>query len=357
MAGYFDQFFPPCPAPMQYIGPLESWCRMVAFTDTRASAQLCQPEGSNGSSCGVPSVPNLTPFFMTETSGDPTSLLTGGDTSEPVALVLIGHAGDARQWQCTSATQAECAAAFVVDRIAWANGSDVPPTAPQTGDRLTGKVVSPRMTLAEVAAAVGLGDELLTGAALQSGLIATVDPRWNFAGSDLIWLVRSLAPSSASDPAEVRPETVWLVDDGTGRVIDGHPLKVASDYQPARLWQMAAATGVDCCGSDVAAFYRVKSEAGVVLYDGLLPGGESGAQDSTTFGGANVSGPPLVLPAGDYSVTVWLATLQGGVISAPHGECSTKVTLRPLVDVALDAVFPQNQACAFQPAPLPSSGP
>ena len=357
VAGYFDQVFLPCPAPMQYIGPLESWCRMVAFTDTRAAARLCQPEGSNGTACGVPSGTNLAPFFVTETSGDATSSLTGGETSEPVALVLIGHAGDARQWQCTTATRVECAAAFVVDRIAWAEGHDVPPTVPQTGDQLTGKAIIPRMTLAQVAAAIGLGDDLLTGAGLQSGAIATVDPRWNFGGSDIVWLVRSLAPAAAPGAAGVRPETVWLIDDATGHVIDSHPLKLAAAYQPARLWQMATARGVDCCGGDVAAFYRVRSDAGVVVYDGLLPGGESGAQDATTFGGGSLSGPPLVLPADGYSVTAWLASLSGGVVGAPRGECSTHVTLRPLDDVALDAVYPPNQACSFQPAPVPSSGP
>jgi hypothetical protein len=55
VAGYFDQFTPSCPYPGRYVGPLESWCRFVAFTDSRATAQLCQPEGSNGMSCSQPS--------------------------------------------------------------------------------------------------------------------------------------------------------------------------------------------------------------------------------------------------------------------------------------------------------------
>jgi hypothetical protein len=116
---------------------------------------------------------------------------------------------------------------------------------------------------------------------------------------------------------------------------------------------MATARGVDCCGGDVAAFYRVESASGTVVYDGQVPGGESGGQGSTTFGGSYGSGP-LVLPAGEYSVTAWLASLSGGIVGAPRGECSTKVTLRPLADVALDAAFPDNQACTFQAAPLPS---
>ena len=141
----------------------------------------------------------------------------GGSTGEPAALVLIGHAGDARQWQCTAATQAECASAFVVDRIAWAEGHDVPPAAPETGDQQTGKPITPRMTLAQVAAAVGLGDDLLTGAPFRQGDIATIDPRWNFAGDDIVWLVRSLGPAAGSGAGETRPETVWLVDDATGQ--------------------------------------------------------------------------------------------------------------------------------------------
>jgi len=353
VAGYYNSMALPCPYPGRYIGPLEDWCRLVAFTDTRASARLCQPMGSNGTSCSQPSGISLAPFFMSETSGDAGSWLTGGATGEPAALVLIGHAGDARQWQCTAVTQAQCARAFVVDRIAWAEGHDVPPAAPQTGDQQTGKPITPRMTLAQVAAAIGLGDDLLTGAAFRAGDIATVDPRWNFAGDDVVWLVRSLGPAAGSDAEEARPEVVWLVDDATGRVIDSHPLKLASDYQPARLWQMATVHGLDCCAGDVLAFYRVTSGDGTVAYEGMVQGGSSGGPDSTTYGGGYGSGP-LVLPAGNYSITAWLAPYSGGVAGTPRYECSMQVTLRPLDDVALDADYPPNQACTFQPAPSPS---
>jgi hypothetical protein len=355
VAGYFDQFTPACPYPGRYIGPLEGWCRFVAFTDSRATAQLCQPDGSNGMSCSQPSGTNLAPFFVTETSGGAGSYLTGGATGEPAALVLIGHAGDPRQWQCTAATQAECAAAFVVDRIAWANGHDVPPAAPETGNQQPGKVITPRMTLAEVAGAIGLGDDLLTGAAFRAGDIATVDPRWNLAGDDVVWLVRSLGPAAGSDAQGARPEIVWLVDDATGKVIDSHPLKLAADYRPARLWQMAIAHGVDCCAGDVLAFYRVVSGDGTVVYEGMVPGGSSGGSGYTTYGGGYGSGP-LVLPAGHYSVTVWLAPYSSGVMGTPRDECSTQVTLRPLGDVALNADYPPNKACTFQPAPSPSPG-
>jgi hypothetical protein len=355
VAGFYNSMALPCPYPGRYIGPLEGWCRFVVFTDSRATSQLCQSSGANGMSCSQPSGTNLAPFFMTETSGDLGSFLTGDATGEPAALVLIGHAGDARQWQCTAATQAQCATAFVVDRIAGANGHDVPPAAPQTGDQQTGKAITPRMTLAQVAAAVGLGDDLLTGAAFRAGDIATVDPRWNLAGDNVVWLLRSLGPAAGSDAQGARPEIVWLVDDATGKVIDSHPLKLASDYRPARLWQMATAHGVDCCAGDVLAFYRVVSGDGTVVYEGMVPGGSSGEPGSTTYGGGYGSGP-LVLPAGEYSITAWLAPYSGGVAGAARGECSTKVDLRPLDDVALNADYPPNKVCTFQPAPSPSPG-
>lgn len=355
VAGYYDAFSPSCPYPGRYIGPLEGWCDFVAFTDTRASARLCQPQGTNGISCRQPSGTNLAPFIMSETSGDARSWLTEGGSGEPAALVLIGHAGDARQWQCTVSTRAECANAFVVDRIAWAEGHDVPPAAPPTGDQSSGRPITPKMTLAQVAAALGLGDDLLTGAAFRAGDVGTVDPRWNFAGDNVVWLVRSLGQAVESDARETLPEMVWLLDDVTGKIIDSHRLQLDADYQPARLWPMATVHGLECCLGEILAFYRVESADGTAVYEGLVSGGSSGAQDVTTFGGGYGS-RPLVLPAGDYSITVWLASYNGGSAGAPRDECSTQVTLAPLGDVRFNADFAPSQACTFQPAPSPSPG-
>jgi hypothetical protein len=295
----------------------------------------------------------LAPFFMSETSANAGSWLTGGATGEPAALVVIGHAADARQWQCTAATKAECASAFVVDRVVWADGHDVPPAAAETGDQQTGKVITARMTLAQVVAAARLGDDVLTAAAFRKGDIATIDPRWNLAGNDIVWLVRSLGQGARSGAGETRPETVWLVDDATGKVIDSHPLQLDASYQPARLWQIVTAHGVECCLGDVLAFYRVASGDGTVVYEGMVPGGSSGGTDSTTFGGSYGSGP-LVLPPGRYSITAWLTPHSGGVAGVHRGACSTQVSLRPLDDVALNADFPPNKACTFGRAPSPS---
>jgi hypothetical protein len=119
---------------------------------------------------------------------------------------------------------------------------------------------------------------------------------------------------------------------------------------------MATAHGVDCCAGNVLAFYRVKSGEGTLVYEGMVPGGESGGSGYTTFGGSYGSGP-LVLPAGGYTITAWLAPYDGGVMGTPRDECSTQITPRPLGDVALNADFPVNQACTFGPAPSQSAGP
>jgi hypothetical protein len=355
VAGYYEAVRMSCPYPGRYIGPLETWCSFDAFTDTSAGARLCQADGSNGVSCHGPTGTYLSPFFVSETSGAGSASVTGGATDGPAVLVLIGHAGDPRQWQCTATTQAACAHAFVVDRVGWADGRNVPVTAPQTGDQTSGTPITPKMTLAEVAADLGLGDNILTGAPFRAGDIATVDPRANLAGDSVMWLVRSLAQAGPSQANETRPETVWLVDDATGTVIDSHPLQMDATYEPARLWPMATVHGVDCCAGNVMAFYRVKTAAGAVVYDGLVPGGESGTTDATTFGGSYGSGP-LVLPAGDYSISLWLAPYADGKMGTPGAGCSTNVALQPLGNVALNAVFPAGQACTFKPAPDPSPG-
>jgi hypothetical protein len=280
-----------------------------------------------------------------------------GADQQPPALVLIGHVGDPRQWQCTPQSQAECAAAFVVDRVAWANGKDVPLTSPGTGDQLTGKLLESRMTLSQVAARIGPADMVVAGAAFQAGGIATVDPRWNLAGDDLVWLVRTVAASASSPGQAARPETVWLVDDATGKVIDSQPLKMDADYRPARVWQMATAHGVDCCGDDATlAFEGVTAGDGTVLYEGLVSGGASGGRGTTTFGGGYGS-RPLVLPAGRYSISFWLAPYSHGVQGTPRGTCSTQVVLAPLEDVTLNADFPFDERCTVGSAPTPSSGP
>jgi len=230
----------------------------------------------------------------------------------------------------------------------------VPLAAPQTGDQQSGKAIAPRMALDQVTAAAGAANTVVTAAAFRKGDVATVDPRWNLAGDGIVWLVRSVSAGGATKNDGTRAETVSLVDDATGKLIDSRPQKSDAAYQPARLWQTATIHGLDCCAGNEYAFYRVETDGGTLLYEGMVRGGESGTGDSTVMGGWE--GLPLVLPAGRYSIAGWLATYDSGVTGAPQDECSTQVTLQPLGDVALDAEFPAGGSCTFRPAPSASPG-
>lgn len=103
-------------------------------------------------------------------------------------------------------------------------------------------------------------------------------------------------------------------------------------------------------------FYRVASGDGTVVHEGMVSGSASGDTDATTYGGSDGSGL-LVLPAGGYAITAWLAGYAGGVTGPPRDDCSTQVTLQPLDDVALNADFPPNQASSLGPAPAPTPVP
>lgn len=291
VAGYYDQVSPSCPYPGRYFGPLESWCGFTAFTDKLEDARLCRPYGDNGTSCSAPIATSLNPFLMSETGG---SIPASANGLDPVPLVLIGHAGDARQWRCTEQTQSACGRAFVVDRVAWAAGHAVQLTAPQTGDRISGHPITPRMTLAQAAAAAGVADSLLTGAAFRARDLATMEPRENLAGDGIVWLLRSLGPGAGA----TRAVSEHIVDDTTGKLLDSLRLALDPAYRPARLWQSAILRGADCCGGREFPFYRVVASDGTLVYDGLLSGGSSGGPGYTAFGTGYGSPGPLVVPAG-----------------------------------------------------------
>lgn len=100
----------------------------------------------------------------------------------------------------------------------------------------------------------------------------------------------------------------------------------------------------------------VASGDGTVVHEGMVSGSASGDGDAATYGGSDGSGV-LVLPAGNYAITAWLADYAGGVTGPPRDDCSTHVRLQPLDDVALNADFPPNQPCSLGPAPAPTPVP
>lgn len=338
VAGYFFEAVPSCPAPLRYVSSLENFCRFVTLADDPASATLCT-HSSNAVTCGPPSGTHLAPFFMAESTGQ--QPFTPDDL--PVPVVLIGHVGDARAWQCAPDQQRACQQEFVVDRLVWASGHEMPFAAPQPFDGATGKALVPQMTVEEASAAIGPGQQVLTADAFRGRDIATVDPRWNLSGDSIFWIVRSIREGDSGSQSTV-PVTVSLVADATGTLVGVHDLALSASYRPARLWTIATTENVPCCAGDILPFYRIQSVDGTSLHDGLIEGGEYGRESTTTYG----PGVPALLSPGTYSITVWLATFDRGVVGPPADTCSTQVTLSALDDLMVDAVFPAaGKACAF----------
>jgi hypothetical protein len=344
VAGYFFQVAMSCPAPMRYYGSLELWCGFTTLSDDAASASLCVYE-DNSTFCRPPSGTDLEPVFVAETGG----ALAATSGRKPVPLVLIGHAGDARQWQCPTESQHACGRAFVVDRVAWAAGDDVPLSAPRPWDQTTQKPLVRRLTVDQAITALEHSDEVLAAAAFRAGDISSVDPRWNLVGDDIVWIVRSIH-GGASSTGTTRSVTVSLIDDATGKLLEAHDLALDPSYRPARLWMIATTTGVECCTGNVFPYYSIRTGDGAALHDGIVQGGAYGRDNVTTYG----PGAPLVLNEGTYSVTAWQATIDRGVIGSAVDKCTTEISLGQLDDLMLEARFPAiGRSCTFGPPSAP----
>jgi len=344
VAGYFFQVAMSCPAPMRYYGSLEPWCGFTTFTDDVASASLCVYEG-NSTSCHAPSGTQLKPVLVAETSG----ALASASARDPVPLVLIGHAGDARQWQCPTESQEACGQAFVVDRVAWAAGDDVPLSAPRPWDQTTQKPLVPRLTVDQAVTALDHSDEVVAAAAFRAGDISSVDPRWNLVGDEIVWIMRSINKDDSSAGA-ARAVKVSLIDDATGKLLDAHDLALDPSYRPARLWMIATTAGVECCTGDIYPYYSIRTHDGAALHEGTVQGGAYGRDNVTTYG----PGAPLVLHEGTYSITAWRAPIDRGVIGPRMNDCSTEISVSPLDDLMLEARFPAiGQRCTFGPPSAP----
>jgi len=273
----------------------------------------------------------MAPIGVPETTGTIPYHANPDDPFMPDQIVVLVHADDARKWQCSQAALAECHAALVADRFAWADGSTVTPDEPQLWDSGGYLQVPLRMSLADIQTAVGPG-QILTAAPFQARDIWTVDPRWNLAGDEAVWLVRTFASEpESSDPT--RTAEVSLIEDATGRVVDSHALAIDPGYAPGRVWLSSERRDLDALGNvpdELESFYRVTSSTGSVV---------------------NEQGPwrslPVVLPGGDYSVETWLATYVEGVQGLPSRSCSTSIHLDPLGNFRLLAYYEPDKQCVW----------
>jgi len=351
VGGYFSQSEPPCPPPEGYFGSLEDWCHFVAFADTIEAATMCTSIGSNGGSCELkPSAPPV-PWIMQETSGGDSPLVFGGPG--PVAVVFVGHAADARQFQCLD--EERCAQQFVVDRVAWAGGADLPLEATQASYFPLDSQPHPALTLDQLASTVGVSAGLLTAALVSPDDVASVEPRWNVAGSDLLWFVRTLgaADSTANSDDPTRAGQEWLVDDATGAVLESGSLALDPTYAPARVW-FQAARGSDHLSNELdrrVPAYEVFQVTDQLLHAGHVSGSTQGRPGLITYGSSM-----LALAPGGYTVQFWLpdASADASQRDPAYPFCSADYTVSASEDLTVQADFGKGATCTMSRLAAPS---
>ena len=349
IAGYLGIYPPASCYPNSPSSPVQPYgCRMQVLTDARADAVLCHDKPNGVTSCHFPSsgAPYLVPVLVPETSGRG---VESAPLWQPVRVVMIGHAGDPRRLQCPPDEKDACAQAFVVDRVVWAAGRDVPLTSVTSSDPAD---PAPRMGVDQVVADLGVSDDALSAIAVRASEVSTIEPRWNLVGDDLVWVVRSLDVDVGNSSAITltRGEKSWLVDDATGQLLESLQLDVPADYVGARLWQRAM-VDFECCNSSLPdPFYEVSANGAQIHAASRL---SCAVSYTATCGWGE---PPLVLEPGTYTVREWMAVVgDDGTVGPPTNECSTQVTLSASDDLMLPAEFALGSPCTF--APLTSYAP
>lgn len=320
--GYWNAFYPPCAGPIRPMGVLEDFCHFVAFADEDLHDIAC---------CSFPlaGTPYLSPFLVEETSGGEE---LAPDGSKPV--VLIGHAGDARMWFCSPENRDDCGRAFVVDRVAWARGHELPV-------ELSGWRDTPReLTADDLAAILPPDSQMLSAVVVPAGDAATVDPRLRLAGDSSVWVVHAIGPqAAASDSEPTKSVEVYLIDDATRQLLSTTNLKPDAAYQPARLSVDVRVSGWNYRGQFDAS-YSVTSEDGA-NFERPIGFSIRHARPWLTFGPDD----PDILEAGTYVISVSVT----GSTNPGLEACSTELALNALDDVALEASFARDGTCTWGP--------
>jgi len=188
--------------------------------------------------------------------------------------------------------------------------------------------------------------------------VAGIEPRWNLPGDALVWFVRSVksADATATPDDPTRSEDEWLVDDATGAVLRSGGLAIDPTFQPARIWFQGTrgTTRLANALDNRIPAYEV-STVDQVLHSGPVDGTRSGHPGLMTYG----PGDPLLLEAGDYTITFWLADpgadqSQGGAAAT---SCSGGYHFSVAQDLTLQADFGRGVTCTLSQLAAPSRNP
>jgi hypothetical protein len=235
VAGWF------APAPSTSCGPApKEWA--VSPVQLRCPDQLMwlmeEPESlvtvnGNQTSGSAPGGPALNPDLDDlDRSWEPPPWEVGmASVPAPARVVLLGHFDDRRSLLCPSAELTACRDRFVVDRVAWVDGSEPPPS---TVDLLDGATA--RSSLAEIRSIVGAeapDSPVLSIVTVDGALgLRKVEPalgtgRRGLIDQPFLWVVRVLESERIS---------TYVVVDGTDAIFemteDGDAVPVGGSLGP-----------------------------------------------------------------------------------------------------------------------------
>lgn len=315
VAGYWSSTSISCPAPV-HVGLLDQFCYFVALTDTDLGN-----EPSFGEPGQLPG--RLRPIMAPDSAGSfalwNRPLPPSGELPTP-RVVIVGHAFDARTWQCAPGDRVHCRYQIVVDRLAWLDDG-----TPEPIDAYT--ELSPRRSVEKVMsdAQTNVDEIVISAHAARSENVGSIDPRLAGLGHGIVWVARVAVGPPDEDGSYAG--VVRAIDDGTGAILAEMPLTPADEYQPTRLILDSETTGIN----DGRPFFTVQSVAGPVV-----------AEDWLNFFSA-----PIVLGTGNYVVHGFVADDQGVELGGDP-SCDLPLTVEEPADLFYRAVMSRAGDCRWR---------
>jgi hypothetical protein len=310
-----------CPAPIVFKSAVEGYCSQTALAPTDAQIDHYQHSGNSSSESFQAPDDSLRAREVSETAGwrEPWKDVSDDAAARqrPQRVVVIGHVGDPRAWQCVADAFASCQKEFVIDAFAWVEGRSVDAWNDRGGPE-------PHLTVAQARAAVHASvpdGRLVTISYGDDSYALELDPRIA-PGSGGFWLARSIAGAVDGDGTTRLVEV--LVDDQSG---DARTLEMsfAPGSEPGSVQFVADGT-----------FFKGLGELPTLYVAILDPAGGRLREASLWYLGST----PAVLPEGDYSVVSWSGDPTSRVASPtqpPRPTCrgSVHVVANTIVSVRI----------------------
>jgi len=316
----------PCPPPSSNQPALERWCTSPVLTETDQHLL-----GADGYTWTSPVAPFIEPRVVTDSVGTDGlyAPLPGVQdwNRAPRRVVLIGHEGDPRTWQCRAPDRQGCETAFVLDRVVSVEATLIDP-APQQSD------VAPLKTAAAVQAilvAALPGAQLVSLVPVNTADAPAIDPRFRIGIDGVAWIARMAVEPAGSDGTTSMNEVA--VSDASGTVLQqlAFPASFSEPFAVLRL-NMAGASG----GGQEATFYGLDGGNGVPILAGSL----------------NWQTPAATIEPGTYTLRAWVGPYQSRPDGKRRGECHMQVVAGAGAELGYTATWPnKTAACHWSTTP------